>query len=306
MTVPRLNIHPDGPSMPRLVFGVWRLVAMQEAKVNPRFVAERIDAAVEAGMDVIDSADVYGGFEGERVLGAGLAEWGGDRQSIQIISKCGIAFPARTRPKYRVKHYNTSREHIVASVDSTLLALGTDYLDVLLIHRSDPLMDADDTADGLETVCGAGKVRHVGVSNFQPHQLSLLQSRLDRPLITNQVEFSILETEALDDGTLDQCQRGRVSPMIWSPLAGGRLFASKEQRETRIRKVIAQVEHKHEGVSSAQVMLAWVLNHPSKPIPVVGTTRLDRIKSYAAACDLQLDRQEWFAILEAAQGAPVP
>jgi len=306
MTVPRLDIHPDGPSMPRLIFGVWRLVDTHEAKVNPRFVAERIEAAVDAGLDAIDSADVYGKHEGERVLGAGLAEWGGDRESIQIISKCGIAFAARTRPQYRVKHYNSTREHIVASVDSTLAALGTDYLDVLLIHRPDPLMDADDTADGLETVCQAGKVRHVGVSNFLPHQLSLLQSRLDRPLITNQVEFSILQTEALYDGTLDQCQRGRVSPMIWSPLAGGRLFASKEPRETRIRKVIAQVEHQHEGFSSAQVMLAWVLNHPSKPIPVVGTARVDRIRSYAAACDLQLDRQEWYAILEAAHGAPVP
>jgi len=306
MTIPTIDIHPDGPSMPRLVLGAWRLVDTQEARVNPRFVAERIEAAVDVGMNAIDSADVYAKYEGERILGAGLAEWNGPRDGIQIISKCGIATVARTRPQHRIKHYNSTKQHIVASVESSLTALGTDYLDVLLIHRPDPRMDADDTADGLDTVCRAGKVLHVGVSNFKPHQLSLLQSRLDRPLITNQVEFSILQTDVMYDGTLDQCQRARVSPMIWSPLAGGQLFSSKEARENRIRKVIAQVENRHKGVSSAQVMLAWVLNHPSDPIAVVGTARVDRIRSYAAACDLQLDRQEWFAILEAAQGTPVP
>lgn len=306
MTTPRIEIHPDGPTVPRLVYGVWRLVDQKEARVSPKFVAERIEAAVEAGMDTFDSADVYGGYEGEAVFGAGLSEWKGSRDSIQIISKCGIALVNPTRPQHRVKHYNSTAAHIRASVDSTLKSLGTDYLDVLLIHRPDPLMDADDTAEGLEAVCAAGKVRHVGVSNFKPHQLSLLQSRLERPLVTNQVEFSILETAPLYDGTLDQCQRARVSPMIWSPLGGGRLFNSKDLRETRVRKAIAQVEAQQKGASSAQVMLAWVLNHPSQPVAVIGTTRIDRLRSYAAACDIALERQQWFAILEASAGAPVP
>jgi len=306
MAVHKVQLHPDGPTMSQLVYGLWRLVKLPSAKVKPDFVAERIDACLDAGITAFDSADVYGGYEGEAAFGAGLEEWGGDRDSIQIISKCGISQVSRARPENRVKHYNSSKNHIVASVEQTLRDLRTDYIDLLLIHRPDPLMNADETASALSGLCVTGKVRHVGVSNFTPAQFDLLQSRLDRPLVTNQIGFSAMHCDALFDGTLVHCQRLGIAPMVWSPLGGGELFEGDDLQTTKLRNTIAMVSDQMERITTAQTALSWVLTHPSRPVVVIGTSRLDRIKAYAAVGHLRLERQQWFWILEAATGEPVP
>ena len=305
MAVHKVQHHPDGPTLSQLAFGIWRLVGVPDARVKPRFFAERIEACLDAGITTFDSADVYGGYEGESVFGAGLEEWAGSRDDIQIVSKCGIALVNRLKPDHRVKHYDSSKDHIVASVDQTLRDLRTDYIDLLLIHRPDLLMNADETAAALSTVCYAGKVRHVGVSNFTPAQFDLLQSRLDRPLVANQIEYSALHVDPLFDGSLDHCQRLRIAPMVWSPLGGGALFDGQDPRTTKVRNAIAMVADQMQGITTAQTALSWVLTHPAKPVVAIGTSRLDRIKAYAAVGHLRLQRQQWYSILEAARGVPV-
>jgi predicted oxidoreductase len=176
---------------------------------------------------------------------------------------------------------------------------------VLLLHRPDPLLDADEAAGALTRLVTQGKVRAVGVSNFAPHQVDLLASRLDVPVVTNQVELSVTATGALHDGSLDHAQRHRYPPMIWSALGGGDLFTSGDDRFVRIRDVLEEVGTAH-GVSVGATALAWVLRHPARPVAVLGTMNPDRIADLAHATHVELERQEWFAILEASSGRAVP
>ena len=207
------------------------------------------------------------------------------------------------RPTHRVKHYNTSREHIVASVENSLTCLGVEKLDLLLIHRPDPLMNADEIADAFDRLARAGKVEGFGVSNFLPHQFDLLQSRLDEPLRTNQVEVSLLHLDSLFDGTLDQCQRLNVTPQAWSPLAGGSL--AHQYEETSLSRALTRVGHEL-GVTREQLAIAWLLRHPARISPVLGSGKLQRIRELVDAQQIVLDRQSWFELLEAALGHPVP
>lgn len=236
----RIPLNSDGLSLSRLVLGAWRLLD-QGAKPSAAEVARLIDEAIALGLTSFDHADIYGNYGVEAAFGAGLAGWSGKRQSIELITKCDIMLTSDQRPENRVKHYDTSAAHIKASVDRSLQNLRTDYIDVLLLHRPDPLMDADDTAAGLQAVVKAGKVRAVGVSNFTPPQIDLLASRLPFPVVTNQIEMSVTATEPLTDGSLDHAQRLRYAPMIWSPLGGGSLFTGTGEQEQRVRAALQAV-----------------------------------------------------------------
>jgi predicted oxidoreductase len=209
------------------------------------------------------------------------------------------------RPENRVKHYDTSARHIKASVERSLQNLHTDYIDVLLIHRPDPLMNADETAAGLADVVQAGKVRAVGVSNFSPSQFDLLASRLPFPLITNQIEMSVLHTEPLTDGSLDHAQRLNYAPMIWSPLGGGSLFTGEGAQEKRLRATLNEVAGDLGGADISAVAIAWLLRHPAGLIPVLGSLKVERLAAMATALDIELERQQWFAILKAGTGHDV-
>jgi predicted oxidoreductase len=201
-----------------------------------------------------------------------------------------------------VKHYNSSREHIIASAENSLSCLGVDTLDLLMIHRPDPLLDADEIAAAFEQLKRAGKVQGFGVSNFLPHQFELLQSRCDEPLLVNQIEVSLLHLDSLFDGTLDQCQRLRVTPQAWSPLAGGAL--SRQQGESSLGRTLSRVAHEFE-VSSEQLAIAWLLRHPARISPVLGTGKLQRIRELVEAQNIEMDRQVWFELFEAARGQPL-
>ncbi|MGH7004123.1 MAG: aldo/keto reductase, partial [Alphaproteobacteria bacterium] len=195
--------------------------------------------------------------------------------------------------------------HIRASVERSLANLGTDYLDLLLIHRPDPLMNADETAAGLAGVVEAGKVRAVGVSNFSASQFDLLASRLPFPLVTNQVEMSVMHTAPLTDGSLDHAQRLAYAPMIWSPLGGGSLFSGEGEREKRVRDALGRVAAQWGGVDISAVAIAWLLRHPARLIPVLGSLKAERLAAMATALDMVLERQQWFEILAASTGRDV-
>jgi predicted oxidoreductase len=305
MTTPkRIELTAGGLSLSRLVFGAWRLLDGQSADADA--VARLIDTSVDLGLTSFDHADIYGGYAVEEAFGAGLARWKGRRDGIELISKCGIMLETPNRPQNRLKHYDTGAAHIEASVERSLKNLRTDYLDLLLIHRPDPLMDADDTARTFERLVTAGKVRAVGVSNFTPAQFDLLASRLPFPLVTNQIEHSVLETSALTDGRLDHAQRLGYAPMIWSPLGGGSLFTGEGVREQRVRAALDAVADETGVGDISTIATAWLLRHPAGLVPVLGTMKPERLAQLVKALDVTLDRQQWFAVLEASEGRAVP
>ncbi|WP_269532045.1 aldo/keto reductase family oxidoreductase [Chitinimonas sp. BJYL2] len=284
----------------RLILGIWRIGDWQK---TPAELADYIEACLDLGIDTFDLADIYTGYQCERLFGEALAVRPSLKQRIKLISKCGIALVTPARPQHRVKHYNTSGAHIVASAENSLREMGVEQLDMLLIHRPDPLMDADEMADAFGQLQRAGKVKRFGVSNFLPHQLALLQSRWHEPLAANQVEVSLLHADTLFDGTLDQCQQLRIMPQAWSPLGGGRL--SDTAPDTPLGKVLVRLGSEL-GVTAEQLAIAWLLRHPAHIHPVLGTGKLDRIRELVAAQQVSLDRQQWFELLEAALGRTMP
>jgi predicted oxidoreductase len=265
-----------------------------------------LHACLELGITTLDHADIYGDYACQRLFGAALAEEPALRDCFEIVGKCGIQLLSPNRPAHHLKHYDTSRAHILASVDNSLRELHCGYLDLLLIHRPDPLMDADEVASAFSALRASGKVRHFGVSNFGPTQLELLASRLDFPLVTNQIEISVLKLDRMFDGTLDQCQRLRIAPMAWSPLGGGRLFDGKEQRIVRVRAALSPVVEEIGGASLDQAALAFLLTHPARIVPVVGSGKIERLRAAAAADAMRVTRQQWFSILRESTGADVP
>lgn len=261
-----------------------------------------IEQCIELGVTSFDHADVYGDYGVQALFGEALALAPGLRQRMQIVGKCGIQLVTPARAENRIKHYDTSAGHIMRSVDESLRELRTDHLDLLLIHRPDPLLDADEVAGAIATLRDAGKVRHFGASNFTPAQFELLNSRI--ALVTNQVEWHPLQRSVLTDGTLDQCQRLRVRPMIWSPLAGGALLRSQDAAAVRVRGVLQSLGQRR-GVSLASIAFAWLLRHPSRPLPVAGTRRVEALREALDALSVRLDVQEWTEVLQAAMGHEV-
>ena len=241
----------------------------------------------------------------EAIFGRALKADPALRSRIQLVSKCGIKLVSKNRPNHHLKHYDTSCDHILVSVDNSLKSLQTDYLDLLLIHRPDPLMNADQVAAAFTQLQEAGKVLHFGVSNFRPSQVDLLASRLKRPLVTNQVEISVMHLDPFLDGTLDHCQQLRMAPMAWSPLSGGELFAGESPKALRLRTTLGAIAELNQA-SIDQVALAWLLTHPAQILPILGTGNLERLRSAAVAEQLKLTREQWFAIWTASTGTEVP
>lgn len=292
--VPSIKLTRQGPSLSRLVAGMWRLADWQ---FSERDLGAYLARCLELGLTSFDHADIYGESRCEAMFGQWLARHQHLRDGIQLVSKCGIKLPSA---QHRVKHYDLSREHITTSVENSLAALNTDYLDLLLLHRPDPLMEPDEIAEAFDALKRAGKVRYFGVSNFSPSQFALLASRTE--LVTNQVECSLLHTQPLFDGSFDQCQQLGVAPMIWSPLAGGRLFDSAAP--AALCETLAQISQRL-GISQTTLAYAWLLRHPAWLVPIVGSRRVELLEQAVAALEVSLDRQDWFALLEAAQGEEV-
>jgi len=283
-----------------VVAGAWRLA---EWGWTAQQRLAWIEGNLDLGVTSFDHADVYGGYSVEALFGEALALRPALRQRLQLVSKCGLRLVTPARPEHRVKHYDTSAAHLRASVEQSLRALRTDHLDLLLIHRPDALMDFDELADSFAALRREGKVRQFGVSNFTPQQLAPLQRRL--ALATHQIELSPLHTRPLHDGTLDQCQDLGLRPMIWSPLAGGRLFTSDAPDARRVRDTLQQLAAEL-GVAVITLVIAWVRRHPSQPLPILGSRRIEVAQQAMAALDLPLDAQQWWRIWTAASGHAVP
>lgn len=286
----------------RLAYGFWRL---NDWNIDTRGILDRIHHCLDLGITTLDHADIYGGYTVEEQFGSALRREPSLREKVQLVTKCGIIMPAEARPEFTYHYYDTSREHIVASANRSLKLLGTDYLDLLLIHRPDPLMDPDEIAGAFDELYQAGKVRHFGVSNFTPSQVAMLRGSMDLPLEVNQVQCSVTHMDPLHDGTLDQCRQLDILPMAWSPFGGGELFSGDGARVQRLRVELEKVANETDAGGIDQVALAWLLKHPAQMVPVIGTGRIERITSAAAALDLELSREQWFRIWTASAGHEV-
>ena len=285
-----------------LVVGLWRLAAWD---LEGAALADWAQRVLELGPDCFDLADVYGAYTCEGIFGGALRARPGLRDSLKLVTKCDIKLVCPARPAHTRHAYDTSREHIVASVEESLRALGTDRLDLLLLHRQDPLMDPAEVARAFDELHRAGKVLAFGTSNFTPSHFSMLASYVEQPLVTNQVEASLLHLDPFLDGTFDQCLERRVRPMAWSPLAGGELFGSDEVRARRVQGALEAVAEAR-GVTADTVAFAFLLRHPARLLPITGTGRLARLELAVRATELELSREEWFELWCASTGAPLP
>lgn len=287
----------DALDMSRLVYGMWRIG--DDADTSATHIQNKISACLDQGITTMDQADIYGGYEAEEILGNALTPE--LRNQIEIVTKCDIVAPMGRYSDAPVKYYDTSRAHIMASVDHSLRLMKIDHIDLLLIHRPDPLMDHNETGAALDDVVASGKVRAVGVSNFRPYDWDLLQSGMKTKLVTNQIEMSLLCHDAFTNGDLAHLQRLGVAPMAWSPLGGGALF---DTDNAGLRSKLAEIGAA-QGVDEAAVAVAWLLAHPASILPVLGTNNLDRIKQIGDAAKVEMDRQTWFALYTEALGHEV-
>ena len=283
-----------------IVAGLWRADTWG---LDAQGLVRWIEEALALGITSFDHADIYGGYTVEALFGEALALAPGLRPRMQIVTKCGIKLVSPQRPGHVIKSYDSSRAHVLASVDGSLRALRCDHIDLLLLHRPDLLMDPEELADAFRHLQAAGKVLRFGVSNHPPAQLAMLRKR--HPLVTNQIEFSALQMRALADGTLDQCLDFGMRPMAWSPLGGGRLFTGDDEQVERVRAVLQDLAWLH-GSSLATMAYAWVLRHPSLPRPITGTQRIEGLAEAAAALNIRLAAEDWYRVWQASIGHEVP
>jgi predicted oxidoreductase len=303
-------------SASHLAYGCWRIAgSWNPAEVSATTQAggrAAVLAAIEAGYTLFDHADIYCDGEGEKIFGQVLKEMAGLRQRVLIASKCGIRKPGdpKSDAPYR---YDFSRDYIISACEGSLRRLGIETIDLYQLHRPDYLMDPDEVAGAFSELKRAGKVREFGVSNFRPSQVTALQKACPMRLIVNQVEISLANLACFEDGTLDQCLSEKITPMAWSPLAAGkladgarRLLPSQEVYQTD--SVIAVLDDiaKARGASRTVIALAWLLRHPSRIVPVVGSTNPASIREAAKADSLELSRAEWYRLLAAARSQGLP
>ena len=261
---------------------------------------DMIQFCVENGNATFDHADIYGDYSTEAEFGKAFAKSGILRKEIQLIFKCGIQLVGQARDN-KLKHYNYSKEYIIWSVESTLKNLKTAYLDTFLLHRPSPLMQPDEIAEAITELQESGKIINFGVSNFTPSQVDLIADKI--PVSVNQIEFSLTHHNAMQNGSLDQMLQKSMQPMCWSPLGG--VFREKTAQTERVKAVLKTLVAKY-MVSEDVLLLAWILKHPSKISPVIGTTNKERILNANKALEINLELQDWFLLLEASQGEEMP
>lgn len=294
----KIAITPD-LELSRIVYGMWRLG--DDADTSPAHVQAKIETCLAQGITTMDQADIYGGYEAEEILGNALRAAPALKDQIQIVTKCDIVAPAGRHAGARVKYYDTSRAHIEASVDQSLSLMGIDRIDLLLIHRPDPFMDHLETGAALDDLQTSGKVRAVGVSNFRPWDWSLLQSGMKTQLVTNQIEISLTAHQPLTNGDIAFLQERNIAPMAWSPLGGGSLMTGPANP---LGQKLGQIADDF-GVDASAVAVAWLLAHPARIMPVMGTNQIARIARLSDALKVEIDRQTWFDLYTAALGHEV-
>ena len=263
-----------------------------------------IEECIAGKITSFDHADIYGDYTVEEEFGNALKQRSSLRQQMQLITKCGIRRFTPNRPEHKIHSYDTSKEHIIRSAERSLKNLNTDFIDLLFIHRPDPLMDPHEIAEAFAQLKKAGKVLHFGVSNFTPSQMDMMMTAFT--IEFNQLEISVLHLDPFHDGSLDKCIEHAIRPMSWGPLGSGKLYSDEtDERNIRILAVANMLAEKY-NVSVDQVLLAFLFKHPSGIIPVIGSTKIERLRSAYDAANINIEREEWFMLWRASKGHEIP
>ena len=293
----------EGLEFSQIIHGLWRLA---EWKMTSEQLVTFIEECIDLGITTFDHADIYGGYTCEEIFGKALALKPELREKMQIVTKCGIKLKSSKFPKLKMNHYDTSKEHILMSVNNSLQNLQTDYIDLLLIHRPNPFMNPKEIAEAFNQLHSEGKVRHFGVSNFLPSQFNALQAYLDMPLVTNQIEVSPMQLEHFEKGTIDLLLEKDIAPMIWSPLAGGQIFTSQSEAAVRVRAMLEEISSEIGANTIDEVLYAWLLAHPAKMMPIVGSGKIERVKTAVESTKLSMTAEQWLRIYVAGMGHNLP
>ena len=292
----------DNLSLSRIVHGYWRL---RDWNLSDDQLLKLIEQVLELGITSFDHADIYGNHTCEAYFGRALAKRPELREKMELISKCGIKMATDYNPELDIKIYDYSTEYIIKQAETSLKNLGTDRLDLLLLHRPAPFFNPEEVAKAFDQLKSSGKVLNFGVSNFSPAQFDTLQSYLDMPLATNQVEISVSCLEHFENENTEYFLKHKIKPMAWSPLAGGAIFNPKTEKDQRLTAVLKSIAGEL-NTDIDQVMYAWLLKHPTGIMPIVGSQHIDRIKSAVDALEIELSLEQWYKIYIASKGEDLP
>jgi len=299
----KTRLSKKGPELSKVIAGVMNW-GKWGAKLDQQAMSTLIEACVDHEITSFDHADIYGGYTTEAEFGEALSSSSIKRDQVQLITKCGICYPCEARPEFAIKSYNTTKRYIMDCADRSLRNLQTKYIDALLIHRPSPLMNISEIAEAFSALKAAGKVNYFGVSNFSTTQLQMLQSHF--PLVTHQIEASILHLDPFLNGTFDQCQKNHFRPMIWSPLGGGKLFGESIDFEfVNRRSRLMEVANRYDW-SIDEMAYLFLLHHPARLFPVTGSSKIDRILIAKQAYEKEITNDQWFEIWTASTGKRVP
>lgn len=293
----------DTLTMDRIIHGHWRLM---DWKMTREELLRFVEEVMDLGITTVDTADIYGGFSCEEAFGEALKIKKGLREKLTIVTKCGIVFPCENRPQYKTHHYDNSRKHILMSAERSLKNFGTDYLDLLLIHRPSPFMDPAEVSEAFRELYQSGKVRNFGVSNYNPSQFELLSSYVEYPLVTNQVEISPMNVDVFKDGTMDSIMTRGLYPMAWSPLAGGEIFTGSSDKAVNVRNMLLGIGEKYEEDRLDTLAYAFLLSHPANILPIVGSGKIEHIRNAMDALNIKFSAEDWLSVYKASIGNNLP
>ncbi len=292
-----------GIKISRIVHGLWKL---QDWTLSRQELLQFIQQTMELGITSFDHAAIYGNYTCEQIFGEALSLNKKLRKEIQLITKCGIKLNTDKNPGQKIKYYDYSFKHIVASAENSLTNLGTDYLDILLLHRPSPFFNPEEVAKAFNHLQQAGKVLFFGVSNFTPQQQSMLAGYLDAPLVTNQVEISPYCLEHFENGNMDYFLEKKIHPMSWSPLGGGKILNPVDEKGQRILDTITAIASELNCPVIDTVIFCWLLKHPAGIIPIAGSSKIERLKYAVDALGMDMSTEQWFRIYDASQGRDLP
>ena len=285
----KVSLSDSGPKVSEAIYGFWRWT--DEGSVTTSNIEETINLCLELGINTFDHADVYGDFTIEEHFGKIIRNKSFKREDIVLFSKCGI----RTSENGNLKYYDTSREHIINSINGSLKRLQTDYLDIFLLHHSDFLTDPEETAGALAEVVKSGKAKHIGVTNFSVFQHQLLASYLRIPIVTNHIELNLMNTSAIEDGRIDYIKQCYSKPLAWAPLAGGKILNGKDEHAVRLRAKLEEIGKKYDA-NIEQTAVAWLMKLGT--LPIIGSLSETRIRNASSASDIKLSHQDWYEIYQ--------
>ncbi len=286
-----------------IVHGHWRL---REWNMSPQELLTLTQKSNELGISTFDHADIYGDYSCEKLFGEALALKPEIRKDIQIITKCGIKLISDKYPERKLKHYDYSYAHIILSVNNSLSYLGTDYIDLLLLHRPSPFFDPEEVAKAFNMLKQSGKVLNFGVSNFNPIQYEMLDKYLGEPLVTNQVEISPFCLEHFENGNMDFFLKHRIKPMAWSPLGGGEILKPITEKGQRLLRTLTKIATELDVETIDKIIYSWLIKHPAHIIPIVGSGKFSRLHNAVEALKIEMSLEQWFEIYNASEGCDLP